>query len=132
MLPATSCGEFPTVRETVILIRSLTPPQAAGNEVIRRIMRSLFSSKSGKSKTKLNNIRAMRKSMFYESLRHKFLRLTEQNLLLDHEITIRTHILKPSEAIGNPDRKDFPLLKGKEVLMQATFLGMKGQAYTDE
>lgn len=70
--------------------------------------------------------------MFYESLRHKFLRLTEQNLLLDHEITIRTHILKPSEAIGNPDRKDFPLLKGKEVLMQATFLGMKGQAYTDE
>ncbi len=69
--------------------------------------------------------------MFYESLRHKFLRLTEQNSLLDNEITIRTHILKPTEAIGNPDRKDFPLLKGKEVLIQASFNEEKGQAYTD-
>jgi hypothetical protein len=73
----------------------------------------------------------MQKSTFYESLRRKFLRLTEQNSLLDHEITIRTDILKPSEAIGNPDRRDFPLLKGKEVLVQASFVGMKGQAYTD-
>jgi uncharacterized protein (DUF4213/DUF364 family) len=69
--------------------------------------------------------------MFYKSLRNKFLRLTEEKSLLDNEITIRTHILNPNEAIGNPDRKDFPLLKGKEVLMQAAFLGMKGQAYTD-
>jgi len=30
-LPATSCGESPTVKEYFIFIRSLTPPQAAGN-----------------------------------------------------------------------------------------------------
>lgn len=70
--------------------------------------------------------------MFYESLRHNFLRLTDDKSLLDNEITIRTHILKPDEAIGNPDRRDFPLLKGKEVLMQATFCNMNGQAYTDD
>ena len=29
-LPATSCGESPTVKEYFIFIRSLTPPQAAG------------------------------------------------------------------------------------------------------
>jgi len=72
-----------------------------------------------------------RKDMFYESLRNKFLHLVEKQSLSDTMITIRTHILKPNEAIGNPDRKDFPLLKGIEVLMQATFLDMKGQAYTD-
>ncbi|MBT8490949.1 MAG: hypothetical protein KJN62_07865 [Deltaproteobacteria bacterium] len=69
--------------------------------------------------------------MFYKLLRSKFLRLVEGKSLLDNTITIRTHILKPDEAIGNPDRRDFPLLKGKEVLMQATFFEMKGQAYTD-
>ncbi|MBN2538582.1 MAG: hypothetical protein JXB09_00880 [Deltaproteobacteria bacterium] len=69
--------------------------------------------------------------MFYESLRYKFLQLAEEKSLLDNKITVRTHILKPDEAIGNPDRRDFPLLKGKEVLMQATFSNMKGQAYTD-
>lgn len=69
--------------------------------------------------------------MFYESLRHKFLRLAEEKSLLDNKITIRTHILKPDEAIGNPDRRDFPLLKGKEVMVQASFIEKKGQAYTD-
>jgi hypothetical protein len=69
--------------------------------------------------------------MFYEQLRDKFLRLAEENSLLDNEIIIKTHILKPTEAIGNPDRRDFPLLKGKEVMVQASFIEMKGQAYTD-
>ena len=69
--------------------------------------------------------------MFYEQLRDKFLRLAEENSLLEDEITIKTHILKPTEAIGNPDRRDFPLLKGKEVMVQASFIEMKGQAYTD-
>lgn len=69
--------------------------------------------------------------MFYDRLHEELQQLVEKNQLLDKEITIRTHILKPAEAIGDPERKDFPLLKGKEVLMQATFLGSKGQAYTD-
>ena len=30
-LPATRCGESPTVKENVFFIRSPTPPQAAGN-----------------------------------------------------------------------------------------------------
>ena len=39
--------------------------------------------------------------------------------------------LTPNEAIGNPERTDFPLLKGKERLMQAEFKGSLGQAFTD-
>jgi len=69
--------------------------------------------------------------MFYDELREKFSSLVEKNDLPDKEIRIETHILKPTEAIGQPDRTDYPLLKGKEVLMQATFMGSRGQAYTD-
>jgi uncharacterized protein (DUF4213/DUF364 family) len=69
--------------------------------------------------------------MFYKQLHDQFLQLARENNLLDKEISITAHTLKPTEALGNPDRKDFPLLKGKEALMQAVFMGIKGQAYTD-
>ncbi len=69
--------------------------------------------------------------MFYKTLHEKFLKLVKDHQLLDKEIIIKTRILKTTEAIGNPDRRDFPLLKGKEVLMEALFLDKNGQAYTD-
>jgi hypothetical protein len=40
--------------------------------------------------------------------------------------------LSPEEAIGRPDRDDYPLLKGKEVMMEARFRDAAGQAYTDQ
>lgn len=39
--------------------------------------------------------------------------------------------LSPEEAIGNPDRRDFPLLKGKEVMVEAVFKKARAHAYTD-
>ncbi len=69
--------------------------------------------------------------MFYKELHDAFLSLLRDKKLLDEKIIIKTRILNSKEAIGNPDRKDFPLLKGKEVLMSATFLNKEGQAYTD-
>ena len=69
--------------------------------------------------------------MFYKTLYEKFLNLVKDRQLLEREIVIKTRILKSTEAIGNPDRRDFPLLKGKEVLMEALFIDKKGQAYTD-
>jgi hypothetical protein len=68
---------------------------------------------------------------FYPTLREKFLTLAKGHGLLDMELNIQSKVLKPSEAIGLPDRDDYPLLKGKEVLMEATFMGARGQAYTD-
>jgi len=46
-------------------------------------------------------------------------------------ISIKAQPLSPLEAIGRPQEGDYPLLKGKERLMEATFGGAKGQAYTD-
>jgi hypothetical protein len=39
--------------------------------------------------------------------------------------------LSPQEAIGTPDRTDFPILKGKEVMVEAVFRNSRGHAFTD-
>ena len=39
--------------------------------------------------------------------------------------------LTPEEAIGNPEDKDYPLITGRERMMQAEFRNTCGQAYTD-
>ena len=39
--------------------------------------------------------------------------------------------LSPEEAIGKPDRTDYPLLKGKEVMIEAVFIDARAQAFTD-
>jgi uncharacterized protein (DUF4213/DUF364 family) len=39
--------------------------------------------------------------------------------------------LSPEEAIGKPDRTDYPILKGKEVMVEAVFRGARAHAFTD-
>ncbi|MFY9447719.1 MAG: hypothetical protein WAQ72_08530, partial [Dethiobacteria bacterium] len=68
---------------------------------------------------------------FYEELTKRFGELIREHDLLNEKVEIRGRILKPGEAIGSPKRGDFPLLKGKEKLMEAEFRGAKGQAFTD-
>ncbi len=55
----------------------------------------------------------------------------EKEGILDESISITARILSTEEAIGNPEGDDFPLLRGKEKLMEAEFRGSKGQAFTD-
>lgn len=51
---------------------------------------------------------------------------------LDHaEVVVRATPLTPEEAIGNPDRRDFPILEGKERVIEATVMEARGQAFTD-
>jgi hypothetical protein len=59
---------------------------------------------------------------------HDFCRLHD---LLNQEIRITGRVLTEAEAIGDPEADDFPLQTGKERLMEADFLGAKGQAFTD-
>ncbi|AOQ24167.1 hypothetical protein MTAT_08080 [Moorella thermoacetica] len=70
---------------------------------------------------------------FIEGIREKFIQLVEdRHLSGEEEIqVVSARPLTPEEAIGRPERQDFPLLKGKEVMLQATFAGAVGQAYTD-
>lgn len=48
------------------------------------------------------------------------------------QVTVTSRGLKPEEAIGHPERMDFPLLRGKEVLVQAEIDGYIGQAFTGD
>jgi len=51
------------------------------------------------------------------------------DLRLDEEVVISS-ALTPQEAIGRPERDDYPILRGKEVLMQAVYKSSCGQAFT--
>jgi len=47
-------------------------------------------------------------------------------------ISIKARGLSPVEAIGEPVRQDYPILTGKEVMIEAECAGSFGQAFTDE
>jgi len=64
-------------------------------------------------------------------LRERLRALAEENALLGETVTVAGRALTPEEAIGNPERQDFPLIKGREKLIQATLKDAKGQAFTD-
>ncbi|BCZ44432.1 membrane protein [Clostridium gelidum] len=50
---------------------------------------------------------------------------------MDNTVKVTGRALTSKEAIGETEKKDFPILKGKEKLLQADFNGVKGQAFTD-
>ena len=74
----------------------------------------------------------MRKSEFYRELKERFVKMVRENGLWEERITVSGRPLTDEEAIGNPDRRDYPLLTGKESLMEARFRESRGQAFTDQ
>jgi uncharacterized protein (DUF4213/DUF364 family) len=46
-------------------------------------------------------------------------------------LQIRVKTLSPEEAIGNPERRDSPIIVGKERMIEAVVLGSHGQVFTD-
>ncbi|NIA09151.1 MAG: hypothetical protein GWP10_05255 [Nitrospiraceae bacterium] len=67
----------------------------------------------------------------YTKLKTTLIDSVKENKLIESNINIVAKILTPKEAIGEPERLDFPLLQGKESLIQANFDGASGQAFTD-
>ncbi|MEM2773663.1 MAG: DUF364 domain-containing protein [Nitrososphaerota archaeon] len=65
-------------------------------------------------------------------LRRRWWRRVTENGLKSREITVKARTLEPEEAIGRPLRRDYPLLRGKEVMVQAEIGEAVGQAFTDE
>lgn len=66
----------------------------------------------------------------YETLRAELLKIAG-DMLDEHIGVVSARPLSAKEAIGEPDRDDYPLLKGKEVMVEASFRGSKGHAFTD-
>lgn len=57
--------------------------------------------------------------------------IIKDNNLIQEKIKISARGLSSEEAIGKPKRTDFPIIYGKEVMIEAEFLGSRGQAFTD-
>ena len=67
---------------------------------------------------------------FYSELRLRFMKLLTEEGILGEQVVINTKSLTP-EAIGITKRKDFPIITGKDVMVQAECMGSLGQAFTD-
>jgi len=64
-------------------------------------------------------------------IRNKFIELIEEKKLDEVLIQVRVRGLTPEQAIGNPTDRDYPLIKGRERLLEAEILGSRGHAFTD-
>ena len=68
---------------------------------------------------------------YYRRLQQNFLEIIEQHQWGHELIHVTVQTLTPEEAIGAPEHNDYPLVKGRERMMEAQFKGALGQAFTD-
>jgi len=68
----------------------------------------------------------------YEELKETLKKEIQKHNLSGQNISVRCKALSATEAIGKPEHDDYPIIKGKEVMVEAVFEGAKGQAFADE
>ncbi len=66
-----------------------------------------------------------------EQTRVKFGQIVKERGLSESRIRITARVLTPEEAIGSPMRRDYPIIIGREKMIEAQFLGARGHAFTD-
>lgn len=74
---------------------------------------------------------SMEHSSILERTKSSFRTILESERLGNVDVSVRVIPLTPEEAIGDPTRRDFPIIIGKERVIEADVLGTKGQAFTD-
>mgnify|MGYP003836077951 CR=1 FL=1 len=90
-----------------------------------------MTSAAHMNKIRMSEGSDMEENAFLRKVQASFKALVEEHNLNEENITVTCSVLTPQEAIGNPERKDFPIQKGKEKMMQACFGCSYGQAFTD-
>ena len=66
-----------------------------------------------------------------EQTRVPFRQFATREDLLHVDVTVLAKPLTPEEAIGHPGRRDFPIVIGKERVLEASIRESRGHAYTD-
>lgn len=66
-----------------------------------------------------------------EQCRDKLRDIVAAHGLNEVELKVFTKVLSPEEAIGTPGRRDFPIIEGKESMIEAVVFAARGQAFTD-
>ncbi len=72
-----------------------------------------------------------RSESILEQTRSSFRQIADEAQMLGADVSVLGKPLTPEEAIGTPGRRDFPIILGKERVLEATVLGSRGQAFTD-
>ncbi|MUM78509.1 hypothetical protein GKC30_12770 [Pseudodesulfovibrio sp. F-1] len=62
---------------------------------------------------------------------NKGVRLWADHGLMEEEVMVSAGPLTVQQAIGDPGGGDYPIQQGKERLVEASFRGFRGQAFTD-
>lgn len=66
-----------------------------------------------------------------EEARAKFVDLVKGHSLESANVSVEVKQLSPREAIGEPKRRDYPIIVGKERVIEAQVLGIKAHSFTD-
>jgi uncharacterized protein (DUF4213/DUF364 family) len=66
-----------------------------------------------------------------EAAKAKVERIVVEQGWHDVGVSVSVKTLSPDEAIGNPKRRDFPIVEGKERVIEVEVMGCKAQAFTD-
>jgi uncharacterized protein (DUF4213/DUF364 family) len=66
-----------------------------------------------------------------ENSKMQLAEIVTKNKLNDAQVSVLVKTLTPEEAIGMPGRRDFPIILGKERVVEAEVLGAKAHAFTD-
>lgn len=67
----------------------------------------------------------------FRRLRDRLKETAEAHDLAEDTVRVSARALSPEEAIGNPEHDDYPLIIGRERMMEAEVAGACGQAFTD-
>lgn len=71
-------------------------------------------------------------TLTYENLQEVLGKIAQEHNLLANDVqVVSARPLTVEESIGNPIRQDYPLIKGRETMLEAEVCGAKGQAFTD-
>ena len=73
----------------------------------------------------------MTRKELFETLKARFTEVVSGNDWLGFPVAVTCRPLSAQEAIGDTVRKDYPLLNGKDVMVQAEIEGGIGQVFTE-
>ena len=74
----------------------------------------------------------MTSDLVLQRAKELFSAIVAEHQLGKDPVQVRIEPLSPGQAIGCPQRRDFALLEGREVMIEAEFKGSLGQAFTDQ
>ena len=66
-----------------------------------------------------------------ERTRQAFAQIAQKEDILSDEVVVTAKPLTVEEAIGTPVRRDYPIVTGKERVIEARYRGKIGHAFTD-